>query len=204
MKKDKKYLTVLSGGVGGAKFVSGLSKIYDNEFITVIGNIGDDTVMHGLSISPDIDILIYTLAGIVNTDCGWGIKDDTFNTLAALEYLGEPTWFRIGDNDFATHILRSALKQAGMSLTEITRNISSRFGLKITLLPPTSEPVRTRIKTPDGWLDFQEYYVKEKCKPDILDVRFDGALSATLTPEAYKSIEETDMFIIALATLSLA
>jgi len=144
----------LAGGVGAARFLDGLTRIYPPEKITVIVNTGDDLEYLGAYISPDLDIVTYTLAGIVDPERGWGIRGDTYNCMEQLDHYSAETWFRIGDRDFATHLLRTAALEQGFSLTEATEKIRTLLGVKVKILPMSDEKVATKIKTPSGMLDF--------------------------------------------------
>lgn len=196
-RTEFRRVVVLSGGVGGAKLVKGLSLVLPPESLTVIGNVGDDIVRHGLHVSPDIDTVIYTLAGVVNPETGWGIAGDTFRCLDQLGRLGEETWFRIGDRDLATHLLRTEMLSEGASLTEVTRVLAERLGLKSRVVPPTDDPVRTEIRTPSGWMSFQNYFVRRHCEPEIHDVVFRGADQARPSTEALAAIHEADLILLA-------
>ncbi|MGI9341914.1 MAG: 2-phospho-L-lactate transferase [Gammaproteobacteria bacterium] len=175
---DDRSFVVLSGGVGGAKLVLGLSRILPAERLTVIANTGDDFEHLGLPISPDIDTLIYTLADAVNTETGWGRSDETWNFMAALEQLGGETWFRLGDRDLATHVRRASLIAGGATLAEATADLCRGFGVKQSILPMADQPVRTRIVTDDTTLDFQHYFVRERAEPSVRRIDYHGATSA--------------------------
>lgn len=190
-------ITILAGGVGGSKLVEGFAHAIDPAQLTIVGNIGDDLERHGLRIQPDLDIVTYTLAGIVNADTGWGIRGDTFETLAALGKLGEETWFRLGDRDIATHLMRTALAADGARPTEIALRIAARLGVRARIIPPSDSTVRTEVKTPSGWKPFQEYFVRDGCRDEVLDVAFRGAETASLTPEAREAIERAMLIVIA-------
>ncbi len=190
-------VTVLAGGVGGAKLVTGLAGLLDPEDLTVIGNVGDDVELHGLWISPDMDILTYSLAGVVDRKKGWGFADETFNTLDAMQLLGEETWFLLGDKDLATHIFRTRLRREGIRPTEIALRISERLGVTVRVIPPTDDSVRTIILTASGWLNFQEYFVREQCVPEIESVAYEGAEEARPTSETLAAIENGELIIIA-------
>ena len=167
-----------SGGIGGAKLALGLSRVLESGALTVIANTGDDFEHLGLSISPDIDTLLYTLAGIDNPDTGWGCRDETWNFMAALERLDGETWFKLGDRDLATHVERTRRLHAGEPLSRITDDFARRLGVPARIVPMSDEPVRTCVRTPDGWLEFQHYFVRLQCTPKVLELRFAGAESA--------------------------
>ncbi len=181
-------ITALAGGVGAARFLEGLIRIIPQEELTVIVNTGDDIELHGLHISPDIDIITYTLAGVVDDEKGWGIKGDTFHCLEALERLGKETWFRLGDRDLATHIYRTHLLKRGISLSEATQRIYSHFGLNTNILPVTNDPVTLIISTEFGAIHFQEYLVKRSAKDRVLGVLWKGSEVAEPAPGVIDAI----------------
>lgn len=189
-------IACLAGGVGAARFLTGLAGILPDKNLTVIVNTGDDERFYGLHVSPDIDIVCYTLAGIVDEQKGWGVKDDTFGCLEMFGRLGLPTWFQIGDRDFATHLHRTFLLDQGHSLTEATDEIRSRLGLKMNILPMTDGSVRTRIKTHEGTLSFQEYFVKMSFQPQVTGVEFAGVEVAEPTQQVLSTLEKCDGIII--------
>lgn len=166
------------------------------EEITIIGNTGDDVDLYGLHISPDLDIVMYTLAGLVDEEKGWGIKGDTFNCLEILGKYGYETWFRLGDKDLATHIRRTSLMSEGLTLSEITRRLCRSLGLKITLLPMTDGRVRTMIRTPIGLIGFQEYLVKRMAQDEVLQIIFEGAETAKPTQGVVEAILACDGIIV--------
>ncbi len=180
----------LSGGVGGAKLALGLSRVLSPGDLTVIANTGDDFEHLGLSISPDIDTLLYTLGGLDNPATGWGRRNESWNFMAALEALGGETWFRLGDRDLATHIERTRRLRAGESLSQITEGFRRRFGTGTHILPMSDDPVRTRVKTRDGWLDFQPYFVRQRCEPVISAIEFAGAGDARPQPEFFAALKD--------------
>jgi len=190
-------ITVLAGGVGAAKFLQGLVKIVPEEEITVIVNTGDDIQLHGLHISPDLDIVTYTLAGIVNEEKGWGIDQDTFHCLEMLKRYGYETWFNLGDNDFATHIHRTCLLKQGLSLSEITSRICQALGLRLKIIPMTNDKFETRIVTDKGTLHFQEYLVKRCAKDNVINVLFDGVEEAKPAVGVIDSILNANLIIVA-------
>lgn len=184
------HLAVLAGGVGAAKFINGLVSVCDGRQVKIIGNTADDIEQHGLSISPDIDTLIYTLAGRVDPQQGWGIQGDTFETLDALDRLGEETWFRLGDQDIATHLVRTSLRKQGWTSTAIARAFSKKFDLSPEILPMTDQSVLTEVLTSQGWMHFQEFFVKYACKLDMKDVAYRGMESAKPTSYVLNAIRE--------------
>ena len=165
-------VVALSGGIGGAKLALGLYRILPPGALTVVANTGDDFEHLGLSISPDIDTLLYTLGGLDNPETGWGRRDETWTFMAALEVLGGETWFNLGDGDLATHVERTRRLAAGESLSHITDDFRRRFGIEARLLPMTDDRVRTRLRTEVEWLDFQHYFVRQRCEPIVLGVEF--------------------------------
>ena len=150
-------LTLLAGGTGAAKFVEGLVRGFNPENVSIVSNTADDIELHGLSISPDVDIMLYTLAGIVDPVKGWGIRGDTFETLDALAKLGEETWFKLGDRDIATHVVRTHLKNQGWPATRIVRYLAESLGVQAKVLPMTDAKVFTEVRTDQGWMHFQEF-----------------------------------------------
>jgi len=176
-KAEKRYV-LLSGGVGGAKLALGLSRILPPSALTIIANTGDDFEHLGLHISPDLDTLLYTLAGEVNIDTGWGRRDETWHCMDALEKLGGETWFRLGDRDLATHLERSRRLSAGESLSEVTAALCKKMGVEIRLLPMSDQKVRTRLTTDRGVLDFQHYFVRDAAAPVITRLEYAGAGTA--------------------------
>ena len=213
MSASAMKIVLLSGGVGGAKMAEGLyfskyhskyQSTYDskncseNSFeLSVIGNVADDMSFHGLWVSPDIDTLTYTLAELIDTKQGWGLKDETNNTLTALARLGCDTWMSLGDKDFATHIYRTQQKQSGIRSSVIAKHIANSLGVTANILLPTDDVIQNRIRTEEGWLDFQSYFVQQGCQPDILDIAQSGIEDARSTPEALSAISEADLIIIA-------
>ena len=168
-------ITVLCGGVGAARFLSGLVRAVDPSEVTAIVNVGDDAEFHGLHVSPDIDTVLYTLAGIVNEDHGWGIRNDTWHVQEALTRLGRDTWFQLGDADIATHIQRTALLKEGLTLTAVAARLAEALGVRTHVIPSTDDRQSTMVRTDEGWLEFQEYFVKRRQRDTVREVRFDGA-----------------------------
>ncbi len=190
-------IVILAGGVGGAKMVDGFAQVLGQPALTVIGNVADDTELHGLWISPDIDTITYTLADVVDHERGWGYRDDTFDTMERLGVLGGPTWMNLGDRDFATHIHRTMRRHQGARPTEIAAEIAARLGAEARILLPTDDTLATMIETPDGVLDFQQFFVREKCGPAIRRVWVEGQQAARPTPEALDAIAAADVICIA-------
>lgn len=196
MTDGPEQVVELAGGVGGAKLAEGLQAIL-GERLTVVVNTADDTERHGLLVCPDHDTVMYTLAGLENPELGWGLAGDTWATMTALERYGEPGWFRLGDRDLATHIVRTARLRDGARLTDVGRALQSALAVRATILPMSDEPVRTQVRTDDGWLDFQDYFVRLRQAPDVHEVRFVGVESARPTPEVVAALEAADVIVIA-------
>jgi LPPG:FO 2-phospho-L-lactate transferase len=175
------HVVALAGGVGGAKLADGLAKLL-GERLTAIVNTGDDFTHLGLHISPDLDTVMYTLAGIANPQTGWGIAGETWNFLRHVERLGAPAWFRLGDRDLATHVLRTERLAAGDTHTSVTATLCRALGVTATLLPMSDDPVRTIIGTEEGELPFQDYFVRLACAVPVRGIRYDGAVAARLNP----------------------
>lgn len=190
-------ITVLTGGTGGAKFVDGLRQIVPAEELTIIVNTGDDIVWWGLYISPDIDSIAYMLADKLSQERGFGVKGDTFFCLGAMEQLGQPAWFRVGDRDLATHILRSKLLAEGKTLAEATAEIVSRLGVRARILPMSNSRVETRVLTAIGELSFEEYFVQRRYRYPVESVRFAGASAAEPAPGVMEAIASSDRILLA-------
>lgn len=186
----------LAGGVGAAKFLRGLCRIVSPQNLLIIGNTGDDLELYGLHLSPDLDIVMYTLAGVVDETRGWGVKNDTFHFLDALRSLGFETWFRIGDRDLATHVMRTKLLAEGATLSQATAQLCGRFGVKARLTPMTDKKVRTKIVSGTRTIDFQEYFVKNEMKDEVTDVFFQGAVDAEPAPGIIEALAEADRIIV--------
>ena len=190
-------VVALAGGVGAARFLEGLVQVMPPEDVTVIVNTGDDMAnFMGLYISPDLDIVTYTLAGIVNPKEGWGIRDDTFYGLGMLKRLGFDTWFNLGDQDLGTHLARTAMLQQGWSLSKATKALSQSLGVRCSIIPMTDAWVPTRILTDVGLIHFEEYMVKRHCQDSVEDVIFDGIDQASPAPGVLDAIETADTIII--------
>jgi LPPG:FO 2-phospho-L-lactate transferase len=189
-------VVALAGGVGGAKLAEGLQAVVGDR-LTVVVNTADDTERHGLLVCPDHDTVMYTLAGLENPEVGWGLAADSWNAMGALERYGEEGWFRLGDLDLATHIVRTERLRRGDRLTDICRHLQARLGLVATILPMTDEPVRTRVRTDDGWLAFQDYFVRLRQAPEVREVQFAGIEDAAPTPEVLAAIASAEVIVIA-------
>jgi LPPG:FO 2-phospho-L-lactate transferase len=189
-------ITALAGGVGASKLLLGLHDVMDPHDLTVIVNTGDDIVLHGLKISPDLDIVTYTLAGLVDDTKGWGYRGETFHALERLAVLGRINWFNLGDRDLATHIHRSAMLAEGKSLSDAAEAIRLALGVKTRILPMCDEPVPTMIDSGEGELHFQEYLVKRRAEPVVRGIRFDGADKARPATGVLDAIRDADRIMI--------
>lgn len=190
-------VAVLAGGVGAAKFLQGLAKIASLEDLSCIVNTGDDMVLHDLHISPDLDIITYTLAGIVDEEKGWGVHQDSFNFLESLRNLGSDEWFTLGDKDLATHVYRTELLRSGLSLSEVTAILCQRLGVRSRILPMTNDKFETWIGTDAGWMHFEEYYVRRGCRDEVTGVQFRGTDNARPGPEVLEALRDADLVIVA-------
>ena len=189
-------IIALAGGVGGAKLAHGLAQILPPEDLTVIVNTGDDFEHLGLSISPDLDTVCYTLAGLANPDTGWGRVNETWQTISNIEKLGGPNWFRLGDQDLGTHIERTRRLKEGQPLSQITQDFCKAWGIQHTILPMSDQPVRTIVETDEGDLPFQEYFVHRGCQPRVKGFRFDGVDSAAPAAGTREAIQSADAVVI--------
>jgi len=189
-------IVALAGGVGGAKLAHGLAQILPPEDLTIIVNTGDDFEHLGLTICPDLDTVCYTLAGLANPDTGWGREGETWNTISNIEKLGGPNWFRLGDQDFGTHLERTRRLKDGQSLSQITKDFCKTWGIKHTVLPMSDMPVRTIVDTDEGELAFQEYFVHRQCKPRVKGFRFDRVEVAEPVSGAREAIESAQAIVI--------
>ena len=195
--EESVQIALLAGGFGGARMAHGFALLGDRANLTVIGNTADDVELHGLHISPDLDTVMYTLAGLANDETGWGVRGETWSAAGMLETYGEQTWFRLGDRDLATHIVRTARLRAGDRLTTVTGDLTRALGVSATVLPMSDDEVRTKIRTKDGWLDFQDYFVRHRHADAVHDVQFEGVDTAHPTPEVLQAIESADLIVIA-------
>jgi LPPG:FO 2-phospho-L-lactate transferase len=177
------HVVALCGGVGGAKLVHGLSLALPPEELSVIVNTGDDFQHLGLHVAPDLDSVVYALAGLSDPNRGWGRRDETWTFMAALEGLGGETWFQLGDGDLALHVERSRLLARGATLSDITTQVCRALGITVRLLPMSDDPVRTRVRTDEGWIDFQDYFVRRRCEPVVHELAFHGAEAARAHPD---------------------
>jgi LPPG:FO 2-phospho-L-lactate transferase len=189
-------ITALAGGVGASKLLLGLYEVMDPRDLTIIVNTGDDIVLHGLKISPDLDIVTYTLAGIVDTKKGWGFRGETFHTLKRLALYGRPNWFNLGDRDLATHIHRTAMLAEGKTLSQVADSIRTALGVKSRILPMSNDPVPTIIDSNEGPLHFQQYLVKRRAEPVVRGIRFAGIESTRPAPGVLEAIVTADRILI--------
>jgi LPPG:FO 2-phospho-L-lactate transferase len=190
-------VTLLAGGTGGTKLAHGFALLADSDAVelTVIANVGDDTELHGLHVSPDVDALLYTLGGLIDADRGWGVRDDTHTAHAMFERYGEPTWFTIGDADLATDVVRTARLRDGATLTDATAAMAHALGIRARILPATNDTYRTLIETDAGTLAFQDYFVRLRQDPEVRGVRYDSA-DARPTQAVLAAIREADLIVI--------
>lgn len=194
---EKLKITALAGGVGGAKLADGISRLLAPEPTTIIVNTGDDLELFGLNISPDLDTVCYTLAGLANPETGWGRKDETWHVFKSLSTLGAPDWFRLGDRDLALHMERTRQYKEGFTLTEITRELCSFLGIKDHVLPMTDQSVKTIVRTRDGrLLPFQEYFVRERCNPEVIGFDFIGIDKAFPSKKVDSAVDDADLVVI--------
>lgn len=189
-------VVALAGGTGGAKLAAGLQTVLPPGDLTVIVNTGDDAERHGLLVMPDHDAVLYMLAGTFDFERGWGLTNETWTVMDALAGYGEDAWFRLGDRDFATHIARHARLTGGARLTTAVRGLQVAAGIPTAILPMTDVPVRTAVRTDDGWLDFQEYFVHRHQVPDVHEVRFDGIAEARPSGDVIEALASTDVVLL--------
>jgi LPPG:FO 2-phospho-L-lactate transferase len=189
-------VVALAGGTGAAKLLRGLAHLLDPRDLTVIVNTGDDAEIWGLHVSPDLDTICYALGGLLDIGRGWGLSGETFRALAHIARFGEPTWFNLGDGDLATHLHRTRLLREGRTLAEVTRSIASDLGARATVVPMSDDPVRTRILGPAGWLDFQEYFVRDKAQVEVHQVQYAGAEAARPAPGVVEAIAAADGVVL--------
>lgn len=189
-------IVALAGGVGASKFLLGLHRVMDSRQLTVVVNTGDDITLHGLAISPDLDIVTYTLAGLVNPDTGWGFREETFRVLNQLAVYGHSQWFHLGDRDLATHIHRTEMLRGGASLSEAAESIRQSLGVQTRILPMTDQPVPTMIETDQGRLHFQEYLVHRRAQPKVHAISFDGIERARPAPSVLEALDRASCIVI--------
>jgi LPPG:FO 2-phospho-L-lactate transferase len=189
-------VVALAGGTGAARFLRGFAPLLSPGELTIVGNTGDDCIVWGLHVSPDLDSVCYALAGIADEKRGWGLQGETFHALERMAHFGEPAWFSLGDRDLATHLHRTRLLREGRTLSEATASIAGALGVGPALLPMSDQPVRTRILGGDGWLDFQEYFVRDKAQAEVREVRYAGAEAARPAPGVLEAIGAADAIIV--------
>jgi LPPG:FO 2-phospho-L-lactate transferase len=188
-------IAVLCGGVGAARFLAGLVQVADPASVAAIVNVADDDEFHGLHVSPDIDTVLYTLGGVVEESQGWGRRDETFHAQAELARFGEETWFRVGDRDLAAHIHRTRLLRAGVSLTDVVDGMRLALGIRALILPATDAAQRTMVRTSEGWIAFQEYFVKRRTADLVRELRFEPEAAPTV--HVRSAIADADLIVIA-------
>jgi LPPG:FO 2-phospho-L-lactate transferase len=186
-------VVALSGGIGGAKLALGLSRVLPPERLIVVANTGDDFEHLGLATSPDLDTLMYTLAGVSDPERGWGRREETWTFMAALAALGGETWFQLGDGDLATHVERTRRRAAGEPLSRITDDFCRRLGVAPRILPMSDDRVRTRVRTSEGWLDFQDYFVRKRCAPEVKELAYEGAAQARPNPRLIAALADAHL-----------
>jgi len=197
MTQARRHRVVLiAGGVGGAKMAEGLDALPEVD-LAIIGNVADDAEFHGLWVSPDIDTVTYTLAGRIDRSQGWGVADEGHRALSVLKELGIDCWMSLGDRDFGLHIYRTERIRRGDRRSAIAADVAKAFGVRSRILLPTDDVVQTRIEADTGWMAFQDYFVREKCRPEVRAIRFDGAEAAKPTPEALEAVAAADLIVVA-------
>jgi LPPG:FO 2-phospho-L-lactate transferase len=189
-------VTALAGGTGAAKLLRGLAAVLDPSALSIVVNTGDDAEVWGLHVSPDLDSVMYALAGVLDSGRGWGRADETFRCLSAMATYGAPTWFGLGDRDLATHLVRTRGLRDGHSLSTITAGLCRALGVTPRVLPMSDDAVRTTIRTPDGRLGFQEYFVRDKCQVEVIGVDYDGAERARPAPGVLDAIRGADRVVV--------
>jgi LPPG:FO 2-phospho-L-lactate transferase len=190
-------IAVLTGGVGGARFLRGLVDAVDPAQVTAIVNVGDDLEVLGLAVSPDLDSVLYALAGVADEERGWGRADETWNALESVEALGGESWFRLGDRDLGVHLVRTQARNGGQSLSAVTARLAAALGVETTLLPATDEPLRTWLDTPNGSFAFQDWFVARRHRDPVDRVRFEGAASARPAPGVLDALHEAALILLA-------
>jgi LPPG:FO 2-phospho-L-lactate transferase len=188
---------VLAGGLGGSRCVHALALASGPERVTAIGNVGDDLEMWGLHVSPDLDTILYTLAGLLDEERGWGVRDETYSAMDMVDGLGGEIWFTLGDRDVGLHLMRTRWLREGASLSEATQRLCGALGVSVRILPATDDPLRTVIEAPDGELDFQDWFVRRRHADRVDGVRFEGAEEARPAPGVLEAVEEADLVVIA-------
>lgn len=189
-------ITALAGGTGAAKFLRGLAAVIDQSALTVVGNTGDDALIWGLHVSPDLDSVTYALAGLLDEEKGWGVEGDSFECLQRMATFERETWFTLGDRDLATHLHRTDSLRQGLTLTEVSDSIRRSLSVRSRILPMSDQPVRTRLLAPEGWLGFQEFFVREKAQGELLDVAYEGAERARPAPGVIEAIRDARAVVV--------
>jgi len=189
-------VTLLAGGTGGTKLAHGFAMLGDRVELSVVANVGDDTELHGLHISPDVDAVLYTLGGLIDAERGWGVRGDTFTAHIMLERYGEPAWFTLGDADLATHVERTRRLREGERLTEATAAMAAALGIRARILPATDDQFRTRPETDEGLLEFQDYFVRRRQEPVVRGILFEGVDTAKPTAAVLGAIGDAELIVI--------
>tara|TARA_B100001013_G_scaffold82127_1_gene44607 strand:+ start:548 stop:1477 length:930 start_codon:yes stop_codon:yes gene_type:complete len=190
-----KSVVALAGGVGGAKLALGFSHILGPEELTVVVNTADDDHFYGLHVSPDLDTVLYTLAGVSNAEMGWGLAGESFRTLDRLKEYGVDAWFNLGDLDLATHLYRTKMLDEGKTLSEVCQQLARSLGVEHKILPVTDSPIKTMVETQDGIMSFQEYFVKNRCDPIVKSIDFNGSSNCTVTPGVRQAVLNMDLLV---------
>ncbi|MGE5073993.1 MAG: 2-phospho-L-lactate transferase, partial [Anaerolineae bacterium] len=199
IERDRSHplnIVALAGGVGGAKLAQGLAQVLEPEQLTVVVNTGDDFEHLGLYVAPDLDTVCYTLAGLANPETGWGRAGETWEAMSSVGKLGGPSWFQLGDRDLGTHLERTRLRREGMALSEISRRFCEAWGVGPRVVPMSDQPVRTIVRTDEGELPFQEYFVHRHCEPCVEGFEFRGAEHAIPAPGVLEALEAADAVVI--------
>jgi LPPG:FO 2-phospho-L-lactate transferase len=189
-------VVAIAGGTGAAKLLRGLAACVRPHDLTVVGNTGDDVEVWGLHVSPDLDTVAYALAGRLDLERGWGLAGETFRCLEAMAALGAETWFNLGDRDLATHLYRTGRLSSGVPLSAVTAEVTRSLGVAVRILPMSDDPIRTRVRTADGWLDFQEYFVREKALVEVQEVVYAGAEGARPAPGVREALAAADLIVV--------
>jgi LPPG:FO 2-phospho-L-lactate transferase len=190
-------ITVLCGGLGGSRFVDALAQAAGAENVTAVGNVGDDVEILGLHVSPDLDTVLYTLAGLLDEERGWGVREETYGALELAGRLGGETWFTLGDRDIGLHLIRTRLLREGVPLSEVTRHLCERLEVGVKLLPATDDRLRTKLTTSAGELDFQDWFVRRGHRDDVLALRYEGAESARPAPGILEAVAGAQVVFVA-------
>ena len=193
-------VALLAGGLGGSRFARALAETVGPGNLTVVGNVGDDVEVFGLHVSPDLDTILYTLAGLLDEEQGWGRRGETWNALAAADELGAETWFRLGDRDLGLHLVRTEALRGGEPLSVVTARLARALGVDVSLLPATDDRLRTWVETPAGELPFQDWFVRRQHRDEVDGVRFEGAEQARAAPGVLEALDEADLIAIGRAS----